>query len=509
MHEASMAVRWVRYETIRYLAIMLGGAAAVALMGGGNVYAGHHDADLPDLLVRVALLMVLLGLPGAWILFRPVARFLSAPAAPGAGHSGLRRLPALSAAWIGALAGVAIGGHLGATHGSWRAIFASGGEQLITMLAHVALFSAYIGLGVYLALKEDGGRLRSELWQRHGIALAPRGERLAVRLAIGLAAVAAGPGLLLFSDARTAQDAPEHHAMLRQALELDLLAAGTLTALLVVLVARSVLRPVRNLTSVMERVDGGDLGARAAVVSDDELGALTARFNVMLDGLAERERMQRTFSRFVPEAVANALLRNEGAVAPQELEASVLYTDIERFTDIAATLEPRRIFEMLNAYFGGLADVIQRHGGVITQFQGDAVLAVFNLPVRLPGHAAKALAAARDIAALEARGAGEGIALRTRVGVATGKVVGGTVGGGDRLGYTVHGNTVNLAARLEALNKELGSRVLCDGRTAELAGGVALKGRGQVQLQGFVDPVGVFELAGDAPQGAAISRAAA
>lgn len=149
------------------------------------------------------------------------------------------------------------------------------------------------------------------------------------------------------------------------------------------------------------------------------------------------------------------------------------------------------ILDVLNAYFAEIAQVVHARGGVITRFQGDAVLASFNLPAADPQHARHAVEAALAIQARLAEVVFDGgIRLRTRVGISTGPVVGGTVGGGDRLGYTVHGDTVNLAARFESLNKELGSRVLGSARTGELAGdAIALRDRGIVTVRGFREPL--------------------
>ena len=480
-------------QALRYGAAVLAAAAAVALLGGASTYSGPHGEELPDLLARVAIFMVGVCLPGALLLYRPIGRFLNAPGSTAVPESRIRRLPMYSAAWIALLAGGTISGHLGATHGAWRTLLIVDWHIVAAMLAHVALFAAYIGMCAYFLLNQFTAALRAELWTKLQIGIAPGRGQLVLRLAAGLAAVAAGPAMLLFSDSDPVAAGEAHHDFLRQAFQLDLLAAGLFTIALAVLVARSVTRPVRSLAEVMSAVDAGDLRMRAAVLSDDEMGALTARFNRMLDGMAERERMRSLFGRFVPEAVAGALLQGDGALEPQERDACVLHTDIERFTDIAAALQPHEVLEMLNEYFEKLAQIIQRHGGAITQFQGDAVLAVFNLPLAQADHAIRALAAARDILGMAARSpAGE--PLRTRVGVAAGKVVAGTVGGGQRLGYTVHGSTVNLAARLEQLNKEFGTLALCDARTAELAGEATLPSRGEVSIRGFPVPVRVLEI---------------
>lgn len=470
---------------------MLSSAAGVALLGGAAAYSGHHAADIPDLLARIALLMVGSGLIGAYFLFRPLSRYLAAPAHAPPPVTLIQRLPILSGGWVLVLAAATVGGNLGASHGPWRAIARADPSMLATMFAHVLAFASYIALYVYFLIRDYVADLRQQLWLSRGILLPAGKGRIAVEVFVGIAAVAAAPALLLFSDQSSAPpamdaDAEMHHALLAQALSLDLLAAVLFTVALVVLIARGILRPITALVEGMERVDRGELKTKVAILSDNELGMLAARFNRMLEGLAERESMRRVFGRFVPEQVAGALLAERGAIEPQEREASVLFTDIERFTEIAAGHEPREVLSLLNDYFEHVARIIDRQGGVITQFQGDAVLAVFNLPASAPDYAWRAVQAALDIA--------DSSPLRTRVGVSTGRVVGGTVGGGDRLGYTVHGATVNLAARLEEMNKQQGTSVLIDRRTAELIGGqVAVRERGAMQVRGLPQPVDVFE----------------
>ena len=134
-------------------------------------------------------------------------------------------------------------------------------------------------------------------------------------------------------------------------------------------------------------------------------------------------------------------------------------------------MSPEALIALLNEYFSALMEPIERYGGVVHQFQGDAILATFNLPVTDPDHAANAVRTALAIQALvAARTFGEGISLPTRVGINTGHIVGGTVGSAGRLGFTVHGDDVNVAARLEQLNKRYGTRILVSQTTAELAG---------------------------------------
>jgi len=246
----------------------------------------------------------------------------------------------------------------------------------------------------------------------------------------------------------------------------------------------------------MKNVMAGDDTVDTPVVSDDELGVLASQFNSMVAGLRDQNFIRKTLGKFVPDEVASLVIENHGILAPQIREATVLFSDIEGFASIAEKLTPAEIVEMLNVYFRVVSEPVHRHHGVITQFQGDAMLVSFNLPVDDPDHVNNALRAAHEIQSLvrttQFLGA---IALPTRIGVNTGQVVGGTVGSEGQLGYTIHGDGVNMAARLEQLNKTYKTRVLVSARTAELAdGSFELTSVGEVVLRGREQALTVFEL---------------
>ena len=152
-------------------------------------------------------------------------------------------------------------------------------------------------------------------------------------------------------------------------------------------------------------------------------------------------------------------------------EATILFLDIEGFTTLSERLEPQHLVRTLNLFYAAVGEPLTRHDGVIVQFQGDAILASFNAPRLNPDHAANAVRAALEIQALlKTRDFGDGLFLRARIGINTGVVIHGLIGTPDRLGYTVIGDEVNVASRLEALNKDYGCSIIVSGETHNRAG---------------------------------------
>jgi class 3 adenylate cyclase len=223
-----------------------------------------------------------------------------------------------------------------------------------------------------------------------------------------------------------------------------------------------------------------------------ELDEASRSFGEMLDGLRERNLIRETLGQFVPEQVARELLAGGGRLEPEEAKATVLISDIEGFATLTDALGARRTIEFLNAYFEAVVGIIERYRGVITQFQGDAVLAVFNVPIADRDHGANALRAALEIVRAAQTQSFAGVRALSRVGISTGRVVAGAVGAAGRLTYTVHGNAVNLAARLEQLNKEYGTRILLSDKTAERCPGFALRKVADAQIRGYAEPVALY-----------------
>jgi class 3 adenylate cyclase len=254
-----------------------------------------------------------------------------------------------------------------------------------------------------------------------------------------------------------------------------------------VIVGHQVSRPVKEIVNAANTVDAGSLDAVEPLEGSRirELDDASRAFNNMVKGLRERQVIRDTLGRFVPEKVASSLLAGGGAIPVQQTEATILFCDIESFTQLTEALGPVKIVDVLNAYFSAMVEILEQKGGVVTQFQGDAILATFNVPIADDNHARNAVHAALEMLNTVATDEYEGEKLNIRIGINTGKVVAGAIGAKGRLNYTVHGDAVNLAARLEALNKEYGTRLIISESSAasiddvELSSIVEATARGQ------------------------------
>ena len=211
---------------------------------------------------------------------------------------------------------------------------------------------------------------------------------------------------------------------------------------------------------------------------------------------AERDRatLSGIFGRFVPQTIVDAMIAGGGVLAPVEREATVLFADIAGFTAMTERTGAARTVEIMNAYFDEVTRIIGAHNGVVAQFHGDAVMALFNVPVEDPHHAARAFDAACALLAAVRDREFSGESIEIRIGVNTGPLV----GGGGRQSYTVYGDTVNLAARLEALCKEYRTSLLLSAATAAALTHANLVNVGCVEVRGLSEPVSVFSTQEDA-----------
>lgn len=274
--------------------------------------------------------------------------------------------------------------------------------------------------------------------------------------------------------------------------------AFTVSLELTVLMARSVLRPVRDLMEATERVKAGDFSVRVPVISGDELGTLAQSFNEMMRGLSEREALHDAFASYVDPQVARRVLEEGTRIDGEETEVTIAFVDIRGFTTFAEHASAHDAVAYVNDFLELVVPIVTRHGGNANKFVGDGLLAVFGAPVRLPDHADRAVAAAAEMADAVSDRLGD--RLRIGVGVSSGPVLAGTVGGGGKLDFTVIGDPVNVAARVEEVTRTTGDTVLITEATRGLLSdpGLPLEERGAIPLKGRSDPVRIYAVLVDA-----------
>ncbi|WP_445152234.1 adenylate/guanylate cyclase domain-containing protein [Baekduia sp. Peel2402] len=265
--------------------------------------------------------------------------------------------------------------------------------------------------------------------------------------------------------------------------------AFTVSLELSLLLLRSILQPIQDLQEGTARVAGGDLSVRVPVLGTDETGRLAGSFNTMVSGLEERERLREAFGAFVDPGVAERVLEEGTILEGQEAEVTILFLDIRGFTAFAEREGPREAVARLNDLYELIVPVLVRHGGHANKFIGDGLLGVFGAPERLPDHADRALGAALEIVSVVRERYGE--RLRLGIGLNSGPVVAGTIGGGGRVEFTVIGDVVNTAARVEEATRITNDDILLTEATRALLcrdhGGFI--GRGDAALKGKVERV--------------------
>lgn len=256
--------------------------------------------------------------------------------------------------------------------------------------------------------------------------------------------------------------------------------------------ARATGAPIADVAQAMARVHDGEYGTRVPVYDGTEIGRLQLGFNEMVTGLAEREQIRAAFGTYVDPAIAEHVLREGTDLAGEEVELSMLFVDIRDFTGFAEQTPAPAVVSTINRMFERAVPVVHQHGGHVDKFVGDGLLAVFGAPQRLANHAAAAVAAAQDIAAAVEDEFGTTLAVG--IGINTGSVVAGNVGGAGRFEFSVIGDPVNVAARIEAATRQTGDTILISGRTLELLDDTTLRvaERPDVVLKGKTGTVSLF-----------------
>jgi adenylate cyclase len=283
-------------------------------------------------------------------------------------------------------------------------------------------------------------------------------------------------------------------------------ALGFLSALFF---TRSLVSPIKRLLGGTRAVEGGNLEVEIQVHSRDEIATLATSFNHMVVGLREKERIRATFGQYVDPRIVKTLLENRiGADKGERQVMTVFFSDLEGFTKLCEGLTPDAAVRFLNRYFSMMSEVVRTQQGIVDKYIGDSVMAFWGPPFTDPADHARlgCIAALDQMARLEDFRAWlpEMFSVRdslpvvnVRMGIASGEVTVGNIGSEISRGYTVIGDTVNLASRLEQANKFYGTRILVSETTRTLAGDdLAFREIDSLRVAGKLETVRVYELLG-------------
>jgi adenylate cyclase len=264
-------------------------------------------------------------------------------------------------------------------------------------------------------------------------------------------------------------------------------------------------RPIFRLVQATGAIAAGNFNIALPVASRDELGVLTDSFNRMARSLREKEMIKRAFTRYVAREVVEEILKDPEnlVLSGERRQVTVLFCDVRGFTPMSERLAPEEVVLLLNDFYTLMIETTFKYDGTLDKFLGDAVMAVFGAPMAHPDHSARAirtaLAMQEGITGLNERRLRDGKeAISVGIGVSAGEAVAGTVGTEDRMEYTVIGDSVNLAARLESNAKP--GQILISHRTYERVRDlVDARPLGRIRVKGKEEEVEVYEVLGLTP----------
>src|SRR5579871_1849285 len=277
------------------------------------------------------------------------------------------------------------------------------------------------------------------------------------------------------------------------------------------LVGSGISRPVRQLLEGTRDIEAGRLDRPISVKTSDEIGELTAAFNRMVEQLRRNEKVRETFGRYFDPKIVEGIVDQPALVATegQRRVMTVIFCDMKGFTHLSEGLTPQGLVKIMNRYLSTMSEPIREHCGIIDKYIGDAIMAYWGPPFVAEGEHARlaCLAAAEMIerVATLRKELPELLDVRSlkmdcdiRIGIATGDVLAGSMGSKFMMSYTILGDTVNLASRLEAANKEYGTRSLVSEATIAAAGD-AIEAReiDRIVVLGQTQPQAVFEVLGE------------
>lgn len=286
----------------------------------------------------------------------------------------------------------------------------------------------------------------------------------------------------------------------------NLVLVGSFTPMIIgiAFIVKNIQKPLNELSQKMQKLSEGDFSVKSRIYFTDEIASIKAHFNIMTAQLSEREKLRETFGKYVSIEVARELL-NSGGMDPggEEIEATVLFCDIRNFTSISEQISARQLVEMLNSYFSFITAPVALYNGVVNKFIGDAVMAIYLPRLGSRDHvndavlsAVKMREALCDFNKNGVKPAGD---IKFGIGIHTGALIAGSIGTKSRLEYTVIGDTVNIASRIESKTKDYQTDILITAAVYEkispaLFKCVKFEKAGETKLKGKDLPVDVYRV---------------
>lgn len=267
------------------------------------------------------------------------------------------------------------------------------------------------------------------------------------------------------------------------------------------LVSSNLTRPLQRIIQVLQKVSEGRFDEKVRVASNDEIGYAGDVINEMTEGLRERDFIKDTFGKYVTREIRDEILTGKVSLDGELKEVTVLFADLRDFTPMVEKTPPKEVVRIINTYFKEMDEAIRQHHGLVLQYIGDEIEAVFGHPIREPDHALAAVTAAMEMRERldllnRERGARGEEPVRHGIGIHTGEVLAGSVGSPDRLVYAMVGDTVNAASRIQGLNKQFGTDILISEATRALLppGRIATQSLGVTSIRGKSDAVEIHQV---------------
>lgn len=273
--------------------------------------------------------------------------------------------------------------------------------------------------------------------------------------------------------------------------------------LLTIVVSRYYSKPILRLKDCAQNIANGNYNIRTEIITGDELGVLSDTFNDMAVSLKEKELMYDTFGKVVTPEIRNWLLQGNTNLGGEIVCATVLFCDIRGFTTLSEQINPTQVVSLLNKFFSSMEQCIVKHNGIINKYIGDAIMAIFGVPLQNENQALDAYKCCLEMRQtltnlnkeLEAENLPQ---IKFGIGLHTGNVLAGNIGSNSRMEYTVIGDTVNVASRIESLCKEYNWDLLLSETTVEgivTCGGSLpkLESMGETQIRGRKTTISIYK----------------